>query len=56
MSVMSEVFTFVDATHLITKAHLWEERDRAIETVQQTPTYKPTIEHFESCTGKKGFS
>jgi IS5 family transposase len=29
--VMSEVFTFVDATHLISKANLWEERDKAIE-------------------------
>ncbi len=28
--LMSEVFTFVDATHLITKANLWEERDKAI--------------------------
>jgi len=27
---MSEVFTFVDATHLIAKANLWEERDQAI--------------------------
>ena len=27
---MSEVFTFVDATHLISKANLWEERDKAI--------------------------
>jgi len=26
---MSEVFTFVDATHLIAKATLWEERDKA---------------------------
>ena len=36
--LMSEVFTFVDATHLIAKATLWEERDKArqqkIETVQ----------------------
>ena len=29
--VMSEVFSFVDATHLIFKASLWDERDRAIE-------------------------
>jgi len=29
--LMSEVFTFVDATHLISKAALWEERDKAIE-------------------------
>ena len=28
---MSEVFTFVDASHLITKANLWEERDAAIK-------------------------
>lgn len=28
---MSEVFTFVDASHLISKASLWEERDRAIK-------------------------
>jgi len=27
--LMSEVFTFVDATHLIAKANLWEERDKA---------------------------
>lgn len=28
--LMSEVFTFVDATHLISKANLWQERDRVI--------------------------
>ena len=28
---VSEVFTFVDATHLISKATLWKERDKAIE-------------------------
>ncbi len=27
---MNEVFSFVDATHLIAKANLWEERDQAI--------------------------
>ena len=26
---MGEVFTFVDASHLISKARLWEERDEA---------------------------
>ena len=26
---MSEVFIFVDASHLISKANLWEERDEA---------------------------
>lgn len=29
--LMSEVFTFVDATHLIAKANLWEERDKATQ-------------------------
>jgi transposase, IS5 family len=29
--LVSEVFTFVDATHLITKANLWQERDWAIK-------------------------
>jgi transposase, IS5 family len=28
---MSEVFTFVDACHLISKATLWKERDKAIQ-------------------------
>lgn len=28
--VMSEVFSFVDARHLIAKASLWDERDKAI--------------------------
>ena len=29
--VISEVFTFVDSTHLIAKANLWQERDNAIK-------------------------
>lgn len=29
--LMSEVFTFVDALHLIAKANLWEERDAVIK-------------------------
>jgi IS5 family transposase len=28
--LMNEVFSFVDATHLISKANLWKERDKAI--------------------------
>ena len=28
---VSDVFTFVDATHLISKAKLWQERDKAIK-------------------------
>ena len=30
-SVMNEVFSFVDASHLIAKANLWQERDKAIK-------------------------
>ena len=29
--VMNETFTFVDASHLIAKVNLWEERDKAIQ-------------------------
>lgn len=29
--LMSEVFTFIDSTHLIAKANLWEERDKVIQ-------------------------
>ena len=28
---IGEIFTFVDASHLIAKANLWKERDKAIE-------------------------
>ena len=28
---MNEVLTFVDATHLISKSQLWEEKDEAIK-------------------------
>lgn len=28
---MSEIFNFVDATHLISKANLWKERDKVIK-------------------------
>ena len=28
---MSEVFTFIDASHLVSKAALWEERDELIK-------------------------
>lgn len=28
---MNEIFTFIDASHLISKASLWEERDKAIK-------------------------
>ena len=28
---MNEVFTFIDASHLVSKATLWKERDKAIK-------------------------
>ena len=28
---MNEVFTFIDASHLISKSNLWKERDKAIK-------------------------
>ena len=34
VGLMSEVVTFVDAAHLISKATLWQERDTAIEAKQ----------------------
>jgi transposase, IS5 family len=33
--LVHEAFTFVDATHLITKSNLWKERDRVIAEKQQ---------------------
>ncbi len=27
---INEVFTFIDASHLVAKANLWQERDKAI--------------------------
>jgi len=33
--LVSEVFTFVDASHLISKASLWEERDKAIKAGEE---------------------
>lgn len=33
---MNEIFTFIDATHLIAKAQIWEERDKALSDKQKT--------------------
>ena len=33
--LMSDCFTFVDATHLIAKSNLWEERDKLIKEKQE---------------------
>jgi IS5 family transposase len=34
--ILCENFTFIDATHLIAKANIWEERDKAIKDKQDT--------------------
>jgi IS5 family transposase len=34
--LMNEVFTFIDASHLISKADLWKERDEAIRKKHET--------------------
>ena len=34
-NVISEVFSFVDASHLISKSSLWEERDKAISAGEE---------------------
>jgi IS5 family transposase len=57
--LMSEVFTFVDATHLIAKATLWEERDKArqqkIEQLNNEVLPKVAVDKQAriGCKGKK---
>ena len=59
--VMREVFSFVDATHLIAKANLWEERDkaRAAEYEKLNNEVLPEVAHDKEarigCKGKKKF-
>ena len=58
---MNEVFTFVDATHLISKAALWEERDKAIkaryEKLNNTTLPKVSIDKQAriGCKGKNKY-
>lgn len=56
--LMNEVFSFVDASHLIAKANLWEERDKAI-AVKYEKLNNENISKFSSdnqakigCKGK----
>ena len=42
---MSEVFTFVDASPLITKASLWEEREEARRRQLLTVRDRPVLMH-----------
>jgi transposase, IS5 family len=59
--LMSEVFTVVDATHLIAKATLWEERDKArqqkIETLNNDvlPKVAADPQARIGCKGKKKY-
>lgn len=59
--VMSEVFSFVDATHLIAKAALWEERDKAIkEKIEKLnndvlPKFTHDKQARIGCKGKKKY-
>lgn len=58
---MSEVFTFVDASHLISKATLWKERDAAIEKKYKKLNNEvlPKVAHDKQarigCKGKNKF-
>ncbi len=55
---MNEVFSFVDATHLISKANLWKERDKAIKKKYDSLNNKvlPKVAHDKQakigCKGK----
>ena len=59
--LMSEVFTFVDATHLIAKATRWEERDKArqhkIEQLNNDVLPKVAVDTQAriGCKGKKKY-
>lgn len=58
---MNEVLTFVDATHLIAKANLWKERDKAIKekVASLNNDILPKVAHDKQarigCKGKEKF-
>jgi len=58
---MNEVFSFVDASHLISKANLWEERDKAIKEKYEklNNDVLPKVAHDKQakigCKGKDKF-
>ncbi len=55
--LMSEVFTFVDSAHLIAKAKLWEERDKALALKYETLNNEvlPKVSHDKQAKiGAKG--
>lgn len=58
---MNEVFTFVDASHLIAKANLWQERDKIIKAKMEKMNNEtlPKVAHDKEarigCKGKNKF-
>lgn len=58
---LSEVFTFVDASHLVSKANLWKERDEAIKKqyAKLNNEVLPKVSHDKQarigCKGKDKF-
>ena len=56
--LMNEVFTFVDATHLISKANLWKERDQAIaekyEKLNNSTVSKFSPDNYADTGGEEG--
>lgn len=58
---LNEVFTFIDATHLISKANLWKERDEAIKQKYEKLNNEvlPKVSHDKQarigCKGKEKF-
>lgn len=59
--LMSEVFSFVDAAHLIAKANLWQERDKAIAEKYEKLNNEvlPKVAHDKQarigCKGRKKY-
>ena len=58
---MSEVFTFIDASHLIAKASLWKERDEAIRQKYEKlnneilPLVAKDVQARIGCKGKEKY-
>src|SRR3990167_1152942 len=59
--LMNEVFSFVDASHLIAKANLWEERDKAIAEKyeklnnENVSNFSVDVQAKIGCKGKNKF-
>ena len=51
---MSETFTFIDASHLVSKAALWEERDKAIKAKEDEFNNKNSSKYTHDKQAKTG--